>query len=155
MLILFVACAALAEEPGPALPVNYCYPVTNPTELLEGNLLSKSDEFGRFLLHCHYSVSDSGRTNNESMSDRFISLELVKRLSKAKKLGLLKGFNVELNVIEGTTWLSGRVSTAEQKQFVLRLAQTIRGVRQVVDDLTVSDKPEPTEAAQFYKELWK
>ena len=72
--------------------------------------------------------------------DSKIATAVVNRLSEAKRSGKLKGFNVEMNIDNGTVWLSGKVANKEQKDLVLDIARRIKGVKQVVDDLTITER---------------
>jgi BON domain len=74
-------------------------------------------------------------------NDQQIAKTIVEKLSAEKKAGHLKGFNIELNVEEGTVWLSGRVSTDEQRVAALDIARRVKGVKQVVNDLSVETTP--------------
>src|SRR5437868_11195756 len=50
MIALIVALTILSGDPCPTLQASYNFPVTNPTELIEGNLLRNSpDEFRKLL----------------------------------------------------------------------------------------------------------
>ena len=70
-------------------------------------------------------------------NDQQIAQTIVQKLSAEKKSGNLKGFNIELNVEEGTVWLSGRVSTEGQRTKALDIARRVPGVKQVVNDLAI------------------
>jgi hypothetical protein len=74
-------------------------------------------------------------------NDQQIAKTIVEKLSAEKKSGNLKGFNIELNVEEGTVWLSGRVSSEEQRTTALEIARRVQGVKQVVNDLSVEASP--------------
>ncbi|MCE9529193.1 MAG: BON domain-containing protein [Planctomycetales bacterium] len=74
-------------------------------------------------------------------NDQQIAKSIVEKLSAEKKAGHLKGFNIELNVDEGTVWLSGRVATEEQRTVALEIARRVQGVKQVVNDLSVEATP--------------
>jgi hypothetical protein len=69
--------------------------------------------------------------------DRQIAQAIVERLQAEKKAGTLKGFNLDLQVEEGTVWLSGRVSTPDQQHLALDIARRVPGVKQVVNDIRV------------------
>ena len=70
--------------------------------------------------------------------DQQIAEQIVQKLQAEKKAGALKGFSIDLQVEQGTVWLSGRVANGDQHAKALDIARRIRGVVQVVDDLTVS-----------------
>ena len=74
-------------------------------------------------------------------NDQQIAKTIVEKLSAEKKSGKLKGFNIELNVEEGTVWLSGRVSSDDQRTTALEIARRVKGVKQVVNDLSVETAP--------------
>ena len=74
-------------------------------------------------------------------NDQQIAKTIVEKLSAEKKAGHLKGFNIELNVDEGTVWLSGRVASEEQRTVALEIARRVQGVKQVVNDLSVEATP--------------
>ena len=73
--------------------------------------------------------------------DQQIAKTIVEKLSAEKKSGNLKGFNIELNVDKGEVWLSGRVSSEEQRTTALNIAARVKGVKQVVNDLSVETAP--------------
>ncbi|MFN0018219.1 MAG: BON domain-containing protein [Pirellulaceae bacterium] len=74
-------------------------------------------------------------------NDQQIAKTIVEKLSAEKKAGHLKGFNIELNVDDGTVWLSGRVASEEQRTVALEIARRVQGVKQVVNDLNVEATP--------------
>jgi hypothetical protein len=74
--------------------------------------------------------------------DKQIAQTIVQKLQQEKKSGSLKGFSLDLQVEEGTVWLSGRVSTPEQQARALDIARRVQGVKQVVNDITVTNGSE-------------
>src|SRR6478735_329106 len=81
--------------------------------------------------------------------DQQIAQQIVEKLQAEKKAGTLKAFSIDLQVDEGTVWLSGRVATEQQQARALDLARRVPGVKQVVNDLTISEPPSrPAIAAQ-------
>jgi len=70
--------------------------------------------------------------------DQQIAQQIMARLQAEKQAGTLKGFSIDLQVDEGTVWLSGRVASSEQQAKALDLARRVSGVKQVVDDLTIA-----------------
>ena len=70
-------------------------------------------------------------------SDTQIAQTIVQKLQQEKKAGSLKGFTIDLQVEEGTVWLTGTVATADQQARALDLARRVPGVKQVVNDLTI------------------
>jgi hypothetical protein len=87
------------------------------------------------------------------VSDQQIAKTIVEKLSAEKKAGHLKGFNIELNVDDGTVWLSGRVASEEQRTIALEIARRVKGVKQVVNDLNI-DKNPPTSREPAPKSPW-
>src|SRR5688572_18038524 len=75
--------------------------------------------------------------------DKQIAETIVQKLNQEKKTGSLKGFSLDLQVEEGTVWLSGRVSSPEQQARALDIARRVSGVKQVVNDITVTTAAEP------------
>lgn len=77
--------------------------------------------------------------------------EFVKnRLQTEQQAGNLKGFNVDMTVEQGTIFMRGFVSSAEQEMLVLRAAQEAGplGAVQVVDEVEVrSARPMPVAAS--------
>jgi hypothetical protein len=69
--------------------------------------------------------------------DNQIAQTIVERLQAQKQAGTLKGFSLDLQVEEGTVWLTGRVSTPDQQALALDIARRVPGVRQVVNDINV------------------
>jgi hypothetical protein len=78
--------------------------------------------------------------------DQQIAQQIIEKLQAEKQAGTLKGFSIDLQVDEGTVWLSGRVASDQQQARALDLARRITGVKQVVNDLTVAPPPAKTPA---------
>jgi hypothetical protein len=79
-------------------------------------------------------------------NDQEIAQQIGQRLEAEKKAGSLKGFKIDVQVDDGTVWMSGSVSTSQQQTTVLDIARRVEGVKQVVNDLTVTvpATPKPT-----------
>ena len=74
--------------------------------------------------------------------DQQIAKIIVEKLSAEKEAGNLKGFAIDLKVeTDGTVWLTGRVSSEEQRKLALNIAARVKGVKQVVNDLSVEKAP--------------
>jgi hypothetical protein len=73
--------------------------------------------------------------------DQQIAQQIMQKLKAEKDAGNLKGFSIDLQVDEGTVWLSGRVASELQQSKALDIARRIPGVQQVVNDLTISLPP--------------
>src|SRR5438552_239524 len=80
-------------------------------------------------------------TSGVRADDQQIAQQIIERLQAEKKAGALKGFSIDLQVDEGTVWLSGRVASEQQQAKALDMARRVAGVKQVVNDLTVSEPP--------------
>jgi len=72
--------------------------------------------------------------------DQEIARVIVEKLQAEKSNGNLKGFSIDLQVEEGTVWMSGRVASPEHQAKALDIARRVAGVKQVVNDLEVLDK---------------
>lgn len=147
MIAFIVALTAFAAEQGPTLDNPYRYPVTNPTELLEGNLLRKSpDEFRKLLLLHLASIErafpkPAEKPPAQQVPDAAIAKEIIARLQSAKRTGKIKGFSIDISVAGGTVWLSGRMSSGEQIAEAFKIVQEIKGVKQIVNDDIKIAKP--------------
>jgi hypothetical protein len=84
--------------------------------------------------------------------DQEIAQQIVQQLQQEKQAGQLKGFAIDLQVEEGTVWMSGRVANADQQAKALDVARRIPGVAQVVNDLSIATDqaavavPSPTQS---------
>ena len=75
-------------------------------------------------------------------NDQQIAKAIVEKLSAEKQAGNLKGFSIDLKVeTDGTVWLTGRVSSEEQRSTALNIAAHVKGVKKVVNDLSVEKAP--------------
>ena len=70
--------------------------------------------------------------------DQEIAQQIIEKLQAEKQAGTLKKFSIDLQVDEGTVWLTGRVASEEQQYRALDLARRVPGVKQVVNDLTIA-----------------
>jgi BON domain len=73
----------------------------------------------------------------DQQQDKQIAQEVISRLQQEKSAGRLKGFSIDLQVEDGTLWLSGRVTSKDQQDKALDVARRVPGVKQVVNDLSV------------------
>jgi BON domain len=80
-------------------------------------------------------------TSSVRADDQQIAQQIIERLQAEKKAGALKGFSIDLQVDEGTVWLTGRVASEQQQAKALDLARRVAGVKQVVNDLTITEPP--------------
>jgi osmotically-inducible protein OsmY len=70
-------------------------------------------------------------------NDRQISQAIVKSLQAEQKSGKLKGFDIDLEVENGTVYLKGTVASEEQEQLALDIARRVEDVRQVYNELSI------------------
>jgi hyperosmotically inducible protein len=76
----------------------------------------------------------SGQTVGEKMDDKTILASVKTKLVAEKPSNLTK---VNVDVTDGTVYLSGNVESAEQKTRAEQIAKTTKGVRSVVNNLQV------------------
>jgi len=76
-----------------------------------------------------------------SANDTQIADFIQTRLQTEQQQGRLKGFNVDMQVEQGTVWFKGTVSNPRQEMLILQTAQQAGhlGVVQVVDDIEISN----------------
>lgn len=74
----------------------------------------------------------------QAKSSEDLASQVMQRLQTKKNTGELKDFGLDVQVEEGIVWLSGYVSSEEQKQLVLETARYVPGVVKVVNDMTIS-----------------
>ena len=69
--------------------------------------------------------------------DAAITQQIAAKLREQQRLSNLKGFDIGVQVDDGTVTVGGRVSTAEHGRLALDIARRVPGVRMVVNDLHV------------------
>jgi osmotically-inducible protein OsmY len=92
----------------------------------------------------------------EEINKEVIASEVTSRLKTQQKLGALRDFGIDVQVDEGVVWMSGYVASAEQQALALDMARYVPGVKQVVNDLAITEaveavvdvEAEPTELTQ-------
>ena len=92
-------------------------------------------------------VAASALVSSPAMADDTQIADFIQsRLQVDQQQGRLRGFNVDLQVEDGTVWFKGYVSTPEQEKLILRTAQEAGylGVVKVVDNIEV--RPASTQA---------
>lgn len=77
-------------------------------------------------------VAPRPTTNDIAVTDAIIG-----QLSKHKAAGQLRGFELDVSTVNGDVWLRGRVANPTQKGLILDVARRVRGVKRVIDDVTV------------------
>jgi hyperosmotically inducible periplasmic protein len=78
--------------------------------------------------------SSTGRTIGQDVDDKTILATVKGKLVADKPANLTK---VNVDVTNGTVYLTGNVDSAEQKTRAERLAHDVKGVRSVVNNLQV------------------
>ena len=69
--------------------------------------------------------------------DAAITKQIAEQLREQQRLSNLKGFDIGIQVEDGTVTASGQVASAEQGRLALEIARRVPGVRMVVNDLHV------------------
>jgi hypothetical protein len=80
--------------------------------------------------------------------DQQIAQQIIEKYKAAKSSGSLQGFSIDLQVDEGTVWLSGRVANEQQQAQALDIARRVPGVKQVVNDLEIAVASKNVSATQ-------
>ena len=75
--------------------------------------------------------------------DRQIAEQIVQKLKARKASGELKGFNIDLQVEQGSVWLKGHVASPEQEQIALKVAREGTGVKEVFNEIQVQPAEAP------------
>jgi osmotically-inducible protein OsmY len=81
----------------------------------------------------------------ESDSER-ITDEVLSRLAAQKELGALRDFGIDVQADKGVVWMSGYVPDEAQRTVALDMARYVPGVKQVVNDLSVTKALKETTA---------
>lgn len=72
-------------------------------------------------------------------TDRQIAQQIVRQLKSQKESGELKGFNLDLEVVDGAVYLKGFVSEREQRRNAVEVARRVEGVKQVFNEIVVKN----------------
>lgn len=80
-------------------------------------------------------------------NDEQIAQEIIEKLQSKKEAGELRGFNIDLEVDQGTVWLSGTVASPEQQRAAIEVARHVPGVEKVVNKLKIEDQGATDKAA--------
>lgn len=70
-------------------------------------------------------------------ADVTITDTIINKLQAQKASGALRGFDLDVTTTGGDVSLRGRVNSPEQKALVLDIARRVKGVRKVIDDVSV------------------
>ena len=72
-------------------------------------------------------------------NDAQIASQIVQRLRTQQQANNLKGFNIGIQVDEGTVTMMGNVADQTQATLALDIARRVQGVKLVVNDLGIGD----------------
>ena len=78
--------------------------------------------------------------------DREIAEQIIQRLKQNRQTGVLRDFTLDMKVDQGVVLFRGKVHEAAQKKVVLRAADGIEGVVNVVDEVKVQATAKPVAA---------
>jgi osmotically-inducible protein OsmY len=70
-------------------------------------------------------------------TDREIAQHIINHLKSQRESGELKGFNLDLQVENGTVYLKGFVSEREQRRKAVEAARHVEGVKQVFNEIEI------------------
>jgi osmotically-inducible protein OsmY len=76
-------------------------------------------------------------------TDREIAQHIISHLKSQKESGALKGFNLDLQVENGTVYLKGFVSKREQRRKAVEAARHVEGVKQVFNTIEIRQPNAP------------
>ena len=76
--------------------------------------------------------------------DQKIARQIISKLAARKQSGELRNFKLDVHVDRGVVWVKGRVATDANRTMVLDVARRTRGVKKVVNDLSVRRISRPT-----------
>jgi len=90
-----------------------------------------------------FSLFKSDQTSQAAADSQKVAEEVAARLRAEK----LSGFDMDIEVIDGTCRLSGRIADAQQKQTATAVASKVPGVRKVDNQLSVLNESPATSPA--------
>ncbi len=137
---------ARESDPTPAIPKLEPQPVASP-EPQRAETRSTPSTVAEYRAE-PANLADNAKVENAiyrreadelAMRDQQIGAELMQLLQKAKQDGQLRGFGIGVHVHQAQVRLTGRVSSREQQQMAIDLARDIRGVKKVVNELTIAE----------------
>ena len=79
--------------------------------------------------------------------DQDIARKITEQLRKEQEAGNLRGFNINLKILEGTVRLKGHVSCDEQEKLAEEVAREVEGVKDVINELEIKSAFKPGEVA--------
>jgi hypothetical protein len=80
-------------------------------------------------------MASAGRAAADSAEDRAAAQQIAQDL---KDSGMLKGYRVGVKYQDGVAWLTGSVTSVEQKRIAERLASQAKGVDRVISKLEIA-----------------
>lgn len=81
----------------------------------------------------------------EESSDQQVVSGVINALQTAKRNGQLRGFGVDVKSRNGVLQLTGRAGSADQRDQILRIAESVPGVSGVRDAITIPSRVEDTQ----------
>jgi osmotically-inducible protein OsmY len=85
-------------------------------------------------------ASTTSESAQPSRNDLAITDTVISALQQAKRAGILRGFELDVSTVGGDVWLRGIVASQDQKDHILDQARHVRGVKRVIDDITVASE---------------
>lgn len=85
---------------------------------------------------------EAAKSATKDDKSQAITDEILARLAKQKELGVLRDFGIDVQVDNGIVWMSGYVADEQQRTLALDMARYVPDVKQVVNDLSVSNPQE-------------
>lgn len=82
-----------------------------------------------------------------------LAQEIISRLQTQKEHGALRDFGVDVSVDQGVVWMSGYVASKAQQSLALDIARYVPGVKQVVNDLSITQREEIHTTAEYEETL--
>ena len=77
-------------------------------------------------------------SQQSTSGDVAITDHIIGKLQQQMQAGSLKGFDLDVTTAKGEVSVRGKVGSSEQKALVLDIARRVRGVRKVIDNVTVA-----------------
>ncbi|MFW6170619.1 MAG: BON domain-containing protein [Planctomycetota bacterium] len=85
------------------------------------------------------------KTRPSTPSDEQLAKAVIDKLRAQKDRGILKDFDVDLQVNDQVVWVSGHVASKTQRNLVLDVTRRVRGVAKVVNDLDIGGGGTPAQ----------
>ncbi len=108
------------------------------------------------------SRSPATQAADSKAMDQHIARTISGQLREKKNSGDLRGFGINMRVLDKVVTLSGHVASQQQKNLVLEISRRVSGVKQVVDGLSIqspsaqlasrNSKPKPITSVRSLKD---